>query len=94
MLRQEDGNIRQSSSLKNGWRPFTEHDYKISDAMSTALCNFAKTGNPNEEGSDLWKPTTATQKKMMIRGEELPHMGKPGKLKLILTMLTNKAVGE
>lgn len=81
-------------TLKNGWRPFTEHDYQISDAMATALCNFAKTGNPNEEGSDLWKPTTAAQKQMMIWGEKLPHMGKPSKLKMVYTMLTNKAVGE
>lgn len=81
-------------TLKNGWRPFKEHDYKISDAMANALCNFAKTGNPNEVGSDVWKPTTASQKQIMLWGEQLPHMGKPSKLKLWYTMFTNKAVGE
>ena len=81
-------------TLKNGWRPFTDHDYLISDKMATALCNFAKTGNPNDQGSDMWKPTTASQKQMMIWGEKLPKMGKPSQLKLWHTMFTNKAVGE
>lgn len=81
-------------TLKNGWRPFTEHDYKISKVMSSALCNFAKTGNPNKKGSDLWKPTTANQKQIMLLGEKRPRMGKTSKIKLIKTMLTNKAVGE
>jgi len=81
-------------TLSNCWRPFTKHDYKISDAMVTALCNFAKTGNPNEEGSDIWKPTTKPQDKIMIWGEKMPKMGKTNKLKLWYTMFTNKAVGE
>ena len=81
-------------TLANGWRPFTEYDYKLSDAMATALCNFAKTGNPNEAGSDVWKQTTNGQKKMMIWGEEMPHFGKPSTLKMWKTMLTNKNVGE
>jgi len=81
-------------TLKNGWRPFTEHDYKISDAMATALCNFAKKGNPNGDGLPNWHPTTAKQPQMMMWGEELPHMGKPSQLKLWKTMLTNKSVGE
>lgn len=81
-------------TLKNGWRPFTQYDYDISDFMAAALCNFAKTGNPNEAGSDLWKPTTEKQPKMMLWGEKMPHMGKPNKFKMWYTMFTNKAVGE
>jgi len=81
-------------TLKNCWRPFTEHDYKISDFIVTALCNFAKTGNPNGPGSDTWKPTTGKQTQVMIFGEQEPHMGKPNKFKLWYTMLTNKSVGE
>ena len=81
-------------TLKNGWRPFTEHDYKISEAMVNALCNFAKTGNPNDEGKNEWKPTTSNQKQIMLWGEDMPHMDKPSMLKLWYTMFTNKAVGE
>ena len=81
-------------TLKNGWRPFTEHDYKISETMVNALCNFAKTGNPNDEGKNEWKPTTSNQKQIMLWGEDMPHMGKPSRLKLWYTMFTNKAVGE
>ncbi len=81
-------------TLANGWRPFTEHDYQISDIMSTALCNFAKTDNPNDMGSDVWKPTTKSQNNIMIWGDNMPKMGKTNKLKLWYTMFTNKAVGE
>ncbi len=81
-------------TLKNCWRPFKKHDYKLSQFIITALCNFAKTGNPNGEGVPEWKPTTSSQKEVMIWGEKMPHMGKPSKLKLWYTMFTNKAVGE
>lgn len=81
-------------TLKNGWRPFTEHDYKISDIMSSALCNFAKHGDPNGDGIPEWKPTTEHQKQIMMWGEKFPQMGKTSKLKLWKTTLTNKAVGE
>lgn len=81
-------------TLKNGWRPFTDYDYKLSDIMATALCNFAKNGNPNGDGVPEWKPTTGSQKEIMLWGEKLPRMGKTSKLKLWKTMLTNKAVGE
>lgn len=81
-------------TLANGWRPFTEHDYTISDAMVTALCNFAKTGNPNNPEEDTWKETTKNQKQIMLWGEKLPHMGKPSTFKMWKTMLTKKNVGE
>ncbi len=81
-------------TLKNGWRPFTKHDYSISEAMSTALCNFAKTGDPNGAGVLEWKPVTAENRQAMIFGDKEPAMGKPNRLKLFWTMLTNKAVGE
>ena len=81
-------------TLKNCWRPFTRHDYELSDKITTYLCNFAKTGNPNGEGLEEWLPTTISQKKVLCWGEKKPHMGKPNTLKLIYTMLTNKSVGE
>lgn len=81
-------------TLKNCWRPFAEHDYKLSDAITTALCNFAKSGNPNGEDVGLWEPTGDGEKKVLIWGEKMPHMGKINKLKQWYIMFTNKAVGE
>ena len=75
-------------TLKNGWRPFEEKDYKLSEEMVTALCNFAKTGNPG------WEAFTDSKQPIMRWGEKESHIGKPSGLKLIYTMFTNKAVGE
>ena len=75
-------------TLANGWRPFEEKDYAISDQMVSYLTNFAKTGNPG------WEATTVKNQKVMCWGEKEPRMGRPGKWKLWYTMLTNKAVGE
>ena len=80
--------------LKNGWRPFEEKDYAVSDAMSSYLCNFAKTGNPNGEGLVEWKAAKAGQKEVMRLGEGDIRMEKVCKLKLLWTTLTNKNVGE
>lgn len=81
-------------TLDNCWRPFSAHDEKLSEAMVDALCNFAKTGNPNKEGRDTWKPVTSSKDDILIWGEKMPRMGKPSKMKLWKTMFTNKAVGE
>ena len=81
-------------TLKNGWRPFEEKDYAISDAMSSYLCNFAKTGNPNGEGLVEWKAAKAGQKEVIRLGEGDIRMEKVCKLKLLWTTLTNKNVGE
>jgi len=81
-------------TLKNGWRPFEEKDYAISDQMSSYLTNFAKTGNPNDDTLFPWEPVTTTQEKVLRIGEGDTRMGNPSKLKMTVTMLTNKAVGE
>ncbi len=81
-------------TLKNGWRPFEEKDYALSDIMSDYLCNFVKTGNPNGEGLPLWKPAKKGQKEVIRLGEGDVRMAAVGKGKLLWTMLTNKAVGE
>lgn len=38
--------------------PWTEYDRKMSQAMVSYVTNFAKTGDPNEEGLPEWKPYT------------------------------------
>lgn len=87
-------------TLANGWRPFTDKDYALSEQMTDYLTNFAKNGNPNtmEEGNieplPHWAPITSTQKNVLRIGECDTHMGHVNMLKLIYTMLTNKAVGE
>ena len=81
-------------TLDNCWRPFSAHDQKLSEAMVEALCNFAKTSNPNKEGKNLWKPTMASKDPILCMGEKMPRMSNASKMKLWVTMFTNKAVGE
>ena len=80
-------------TLENGWRPFEKEDYQLSDNMTTILCNFAKNRNPNTENTPEWK-TTSKAKKVMCFGEGGTRISKPSQLRLTLTMLTNKSVGE
>ena len=63
--------------------------------MVRYLCNFVKNGDPNigEEVSP-WNRAQASGKKVLCIGETAGTMRKPSALKLICTMLTNKAVGE
>lgn len=81
-------------TLKNCWRPMEERDYALSDMLTTYLCNFVKTGNPNGENVPEWKPAKKGQKQVMRWGEGSVRMDSVSRLKLTYTMLTNKAVGE
>ena len=81
-------------TLDNCWRPFSAHDQKLSEAMVEALCNFAKTSNPNKEGKNFWKPTMTSKDPILCMGEKMPRMSNASKMKLWVTMFTNKAVGE
>ncbi|MBO7196099.1 MAG: carboxylesterase family protein [Clostridia bacterium] len=80
-------------TLENGWRPFEQKDYDLSDQMSTYLCNFVKNGNPNGDGQLEWTACNKS-KKVLLMGERPTRMGKPNMLKLTGIMLTNKSVGE
>lgn len=43
-------------TLGRCWRPMDEHDYEISEQMVTYWTNFMKTGKPEAEGTDEWRP--------------------------------------
>jgi len=80
-------------TLRNSWRPMTEKDCSLSDEMSTYLCNFVKSGDPNGEKLPRWKKCTSGKTVMRFGGGETSQ-GKVNMAKLIITTLTNKPVGE
>ncbi len=79
-------------TLENCWRPMEQKDFELSRQMTEYLTNFCKYADPNGAGLTAWMP--ADQDKVLRMGEEATHMGKPSMLKLLKTMVTNKAVGE
>ena len=82
-------------TLENCWRPMEAKDQQLSQQMVQYLCNFVKTGDPNKAAVlPTWIASGKGQNRVMILGEKDTHMGKPSMLKMIGTMLTNKAVGE
>ena len=82
-------------TLSNCWRPMEQKDFDLSEEMVAYLCNFVRTGDPNKAGQlPTWIASDKNQKRVMRFGEGKTGMGKPSKLKMLCTMLTNKAVGE
>jgi len=81
-------------TLDNGWRPFTQKDRDLSTQMVRYLCAFARSGDPNGGTEPKWIPNGGTEKRVLCLGEKPTAMGKPSLLKMVHTMLTNKAVGE
>ncbi len=82
-------------TLPNCWRPMEQKDYDLSGQMVAYLCNFVRTGNPNHTGElPTWIASGKEQNRVLLLGEKPTAMGKPSMLKMIATMLTNKAVGE
>ena len=72
-----------------------DKDRALSEEMVRYLCNFAKNGDPNlGETVSPWSNAQSSGKKVLCIGEKNGAMRKPSGLKLIYTMLTNKAVGE
>ena len=82
-------------TLDNCWRPMEQKDLDLSAQMVDYLCNFVRTGNPNKiEALPTWIASGKGQSRVLMLGEKPTAMGKPNMLKMIGTMLTNKAVGE
>jgi carboxylesterase type B len=72
-----------------------QKDYDLSQQMVSYLCNFVRNGNPNKGGElPTWIASDRGQKRVLHLGEKATGMKKPPMLKMIKTMLTNKAVGE
>ncbi len=82
-------------TLPNCWRPMEQKDFELSDRMTDYLTNFCRSGDPNKAAQlPTWIASGTGQKRVMRFGEGDLRMDKPGMLKMIGTMLTNKAVGE
>jgi len=82
-------------TLANCWRPMEDKDYVLSERMVSYLCSFVRTGNPNaDDCAPKWAASTPHQKRVLMIGETEGMLAKPSMLKMIKTMLTNKAVGE
>ena len=82
-------------TLENCWRPMEQKDYDLSDQMTDYLCNFVKTGDPNKAAQlPTWIASDKGQPRVLCLGERKTRMAKPNGLKLVWSMLTNKAVGE
>lgn len=78
-------------TLDNGWRPFTEKDYALSEEMTDRLVAFAKTASPNLDGYGEW---ASGGKIALTFGDKETSESKPSMMKLWWTMFTNKAPGE
>lgn len=82
-------------TLDKCWRPMEQKDYDLSEQMVNYLCNFVRTGNPNKSGElPTWIASDRGQNRVLVLGEKETGMRRPSILKMLHTMLTNKAVGE
>ena len=82
-------------TLENCWRPMEQKDRELCEQMVSYLCNFVRSGNPNKTGElPTWIASDKTQKRVLRLGEKATRMNKPSTLKMVATMLTNKAPGE
>jgi len=81
-------------TLENCWRPMEEKDFDLSRQMVDYLTNFCRNGDPNGTGLTPWNAMSGKQDPVLRLGEADTRMGRASMLKLVWTMLTNKAVGE
>ncbi len=60
-------------TLPRCWRPFTQWDYKLSDAMVSYIANFAKIGNPNGAGLPQWMPCEKESGRIIYGDSEINY---------------------
>ena len=53
-------------SMEHCWRPWTQGDWDLSEAMLTAWSNFAKYADPNGPNGGVWTPYTAEKPEFMV----------------------------
>lgn len=70
-------------TLSRSHRPYSEHDYLVSDRMISYVSNFARCGNPNGEGLPHWD----RKKVLCFRPGKTAH-GIPNYIKMTYNMLT------
>lgn len=79
-------------TLERSHRPYSPHDYAISQIMIDYLANFVKTGNPNGtdfDGNPLPTWTQANGKSLHLGNDGCPvKMTRPNRLKMLYYMLT------
>lgn len=78
-------------TLDHCWRPFTDHDYALSDEMSTRLASFAKGHSPDADGYTKWQKGAS---RALTFGDGDTKLSKPSTMKLWYRLFTNKAPGE
>lgn len=69
-------------SLGHCWRPFVQGDYDLAEQMITYWTNFARYGDPNGEGAEVWTPCTEEKSDFMVfrlddEGKVASSMGEP-----------------
>jgi len=54
------------NTLGRSWRPFSRADSLLSEKMVDCWTNFAKSGNPNGKGEQVWKPFTKNNRQIFV----------------------------
>ncbi|MBR5516376.1 MAG: carboxylesterase family protein [Firmicutes bacterium] len=78
-------------TLGKCWRPMTEKDHLLSEQMTSFLCNFVKTGNPNGDNLPVWTPAGDA---VMCLGDRDPAMILPPYSYMLRKRAVTKEIGE
>ena len=73
--------------LNQSWRPYAARDYEVSGQMMDYFASFAKTGNPNHEGSPHWEPCSAKKANVLCFSKDQTAMRKPDLIRMGRNMI-------